>query len=111
MKSDLNKMLNAVKEFHEKHGFDVGTKDRKTMYYRMNLLIEELGEISQSLTKGYPEDKIAEEHADLFILLLGNCISMDIDLTDAFWKKLEKIMERPTKIIEENEKRVSDWDK
>ncbi len=76
MKSDINKMLKAVEEFHKKHSFDIGTKDKKTMYYRMNLLIEELGEISQSLTKGYPDEQVAEEHADLLILLLGNCITM-----------------------------------
>ena len=107
-KSDLNEMVQAVKEFHIKNGFEVGTENRNTMYYRMNLMVEELGEISQSLTKGKDKNNIAEEHADLFILLLGNCITMNIDLADVFWKKLEQINQRKSKKVGELN-RVSHW--
>lgn len=104
--SDLYTMIDAVTEFHKKHNFDIGTKNTSTMLYRMNLLIEELGEVSQCLTKG--KGDIVEEHADLLILLLGNCITMDIDIVEAFWEKYEKIMKREGKIIN-GETRVSEW--
>ena len=110
MKSDLYEMLEAIKTFHQKNGFDIGTKSRVTMLYRNNLLIEELGEIASCLTKGESKERLAEEHADLFILLLGNCITMNIDLTEAFWKKYDKIMQREGKSVG-NQKRVSDWKK
>lgn len=106
MTNDLSEMVNAVKVFHNKHGFDIATKDTKTMLYRQNLLIEELGEISQCLTKGNGD--LAEEHADLFILLLGNCITMDIDIISEFWKKMEVINQRPVKNID-GVNRVSEW--
>ncbi|HAN10804.1 MAG TPA: pyrophosphatase [Clostridiales bacterium] len=105
-KESLQEMLNAVEQFHQKHGFDVRTKSIKTMQYRMNLMMEELGEVCQCITKN--KGDIAEEHADLLILLLGNCITMDIDLTEAFWSKFEKIMNRPIKKVGEHT-RVSDW--
>ena len=69
-KDSLSDMLRAVEDFHRKNGFEVGTENRDAMYYRMILLIEELGEISQALTKGKPKEEIVEEHADFFILLL-----------------------------------------
>lgn len=72
-------------------------------------MMEELGEISQCsqcLTKG--KGNLAEEHADLLILLLGNCLTMNIDLADAFWTKIEAIMERPSKKVGQFD-RVSDW--
>lgn len=100
-------MLNAVKAFHEKNSFDVSTKNTTTMLYRQNLLMEELGEISECLTKG--REDIGEEHADLFILLLGNCVVMDIDLEHEFWKKMEKINNRTSKSVA-GHNRVSDWE-
>ncbi|KJR47512.1 hypothetical protein UF75_2090 [Desulfosporosinus sp. I2] len=45
-------MIEAVKRFHQKNGFDIGTQSQATMLYRMNLMMKELGEISQCLTKG-----------------------------------------------------------
>jgi len=103
---EIQEMIEKVKAFHRKHDFDIGTKNNTVMLYRQNLLIEELGEISQCLTKG--KGDLAEEHADLLILLLGNCVVMDIDIANAFNEKMNKIMERPAKIIGDV-KRVSEW--
>ena len=108
--NDINRMIEAVKAFHQKHGFDVSTGNLETMLYRTNLLTEELGEIAACLTKGKSKEQLAVEHADLFILLLGNCIVMDIDLTVAFWEKINKIMERKARRVGKN-KRVSNWNK
>ncbi len=102
----LNEMLNAIREFHIVKGFDIGTESQSTMLYRMNLLIEEVGEISQCLTKG--KGNLSEEHADLLILLLGNCLTMNIDIVNAFWRKLDVIMKRPDRVVGEY-KRVSEW--
>lgn len=104
--ANLIHMLEAVRQFHISNGFDVATKSQETMLYRMSLLMEELGEISQCLTKG--KGNIAEEHAELLILLLGNCITMDIDIVTAFWDKYRIIVERKGKKVGKFS-RVSEW--
>ena len=50
-------------------------------------MVEELGEISACITKGKTEEALAEECADLLILLIGTAISANLDLSEAFWKK------------------------
>lgn len=106
-KKSLKSIIEAVEAFHAKNGFDIRTKNIQTLLYRQNLLIEELGEISQFITKG--KGNLGEEHADLFILLIGNCITMDIDIESEVLKKLEKINQRTGKQIA-GQIRVSDWD-
>lgn len=102
----LSEMLNAVRRFHEKNGFDIGTRNRTLMHYLVGLLVEELGELHQCLSKG--KGDLAEEHADMLILLLGNCLVMGIDLESAFWAKIETIMLRPGRRID-GILRVSSW--
>ena len=96
----MQKMIEAVRAFHKKNNFS-GTNN-EDMIYRMNIIMEEVGEICECLTKGLPAEKLAEEHADLLILLLGNCISADIDIEKAFWEKMEIIMKRKAKKVGEN---------
>lgn len=91
-------MLDEVRVFHEKHQFSqTGGED---MAYRVALMAEELGEISACVTKGKPTEMLAEECADLMILLLGNAISKDFDLNQAFWEKMEKISKRNSRMID-----------
>lgn len=93
----MEKMIGAVKAFHAKHRFkETGGED---MLYRMNLIMEEVGEICQCLTKGEEKERLAEEHADLLVLLLGNCISADIDLEAAFWEKMKVLRKRKGKKV------------
>jgi NTP pyrophosphatase (non-canonical NTP hydrolase) len=90
-------MLSAVTAFHDKHDFKhTGGED---MPYRVALMAEELGEISACVTKGKSLDDLSEECADLLILLMGTAISADFDLQQAFWKKMDKIMQRPARMI------------
>ncbi len=90
-------MLDAVQTFHDKHDFKhTGGED---LTYRMALMAEELGEIGAAITKGKGKEQLAEEVADLFILLIGTAISADFDLKEAFWKKMDKIMQRESKMI------------
>ena len=91
-------MLAAVQAFHDKHDFKNTGGEELT--YRLALMAEELGEMSACVTKGKSTDALAEETADLFILLIGTAISADFDLRDAFWKKMHKIMKRDSKIID-----------
>ena len=70
------------------------------MVYRVALMAEELGEISACITKGKSKEALAEECADLLILLLGNAISQDFDLNDAFWRKMEKISKRKSRMVD-----------
>jgi len=90
-------MLAAVQAFHDKHDFK--NKGGEELTYRMALMAEELGEIGAAITKGKPKEQLAEEVADLFILLIGTGIAADFDLKQAFWKKMDKIMQRESKMV------------
>ena len=90
-------MLNAVQAFHDKHDFKNTGGEELT--YRVALMSEELGEIASAITKGKSNEALAEETADLFILLMGTAIAADFDLKQAFWDKMEKIMKRDSKMI------------
>ena len=99
-------MLTAVQRFHDKHGFrEAGGED---LPYRVALMAEELGEISACITKGKTKEALAEECADLLILLIGTAISANLDLSEAFWQKMEKIEQRPSRMID-SRIRVSDF--
>lgn len=90
-------MLAAVQAFHDKHDFkNTGGED---LTYRVALMSEELGEIAEAVTKGKDKSELAEEVADLFILLIGTGIAADFDLKQAFWDKMDKIMKRESKMI------------
>ena len=90
-------MLTAVQAFHTKHDFrNTGGEE---LTYRVALMAEELGEISACVTKGKGRDKLAEECADLFILLIGTAIAQDFDLKQAFWDKMDKLMQRESRMI------------
>lgn len=90
-------MLDAVQAFHDKHDFrNTGGEE---LAYRVALMTEELGEISACVTKGKGTEKLAEECADLFILLLGTAIAADFDLRGAFWNKMNHLMQRESRMI------------
>ena len=90
-------MLDAVQAFHDKHDFK--NNGGEEMTYRMALMAEELGEIGACVTKGKSKEQLAEETADLFILLIGTAISADFDLNQAFWQKMGKIMKRDSRMV------------
>jgi len=90
-------MLDAVQAFHDKHDFrNTGGEE---MTYRLALMAEELGEISACVTKGKNKDALAEEVADLFILLIGTAIAGGFDLREAFWKKMDTLMQREARMV------------
>ncbi len=90
-------MLDAVQAFHDKHDFkNTGGEE---LMYRVALMTEELGEVAECVTKGRNKQVLAEEVADLFILLIGTAIAADFDLKEAFWHKMDKIMQRESKMI------------
>jgi len=91
-------MLDAVQAFHDKHDFK--NKGGEEMTYRMALMAEELGEIGAAITKGKSKEQLAEEVADLFILLIGTAIAGNFDLNQAFWNKMDKIMQRESKMVD-----------
>lgn len=91
-------MLEAVQAFHDKHRFkETGGED---LPYRVALMTEELGEISACVTKGKGRDQLAEECADLMILLLGTAIAAGFDLRSAFWNKMQRLQGRESRMIE-----------
>jgi NTP pyrophosphatase (non-canonical NTP hydrolase) len=92
-----NNMLNAVQAFHTKHDFKNTGGEELT--YRVALMAEELGEISSCVTKGKPVEDLAEECADLLILVMGTAIAQNFDLKQAFWTKMNKIMQRESRMV------------
>jgi len=93
----FSEMMESVRAFHQKHDFaNTGGEEMK---YRVCLMAEELGEISAAVTKGKPKEELAEEIADLLILVMGCGIALDFDMETAFEKKMEKIMRRPAKMV------------
>ena len=97
-KDSYEDMLGKVQAFHDKHDFK--NKGGEDLTYRMALMTEELGEMSACVTKGKPKEDLAEETADLLILLMGTAISADFDLKEAFWNKMDKIMKRDSKMVD-----------
>jgi len=90
-------MQAEVQAFHHKHRFkETGGEE---LAYRVALMTEELGEISACVTKGKSKEALAEECADLYILLLGTAIAADFDLSKAFWDKMKKIETRQSRMI------------
>ena len=96
-RDSYQEMLAAVQAFHDKHRFrETGGEE---MAYRVALMVEELGEISSCVTKGKSREALSEEIADLLILLIGTAIAQEIDLNQAFWDKMDKLMQREAKMI------------
>jgi len=90
-------MRAAVQAFHDKHDFrNTGGEE---LAYRVALMTEELGEISACVTKGKTTEQLAEECADLFILLIGTAIAAGFDLDKSFWEKMEKLKSRSSRMI------------
>ena len=96
--SDFQTMVKAVQAFHDKHDFKA--RGGEELIYRVSLMSEELGEIAAAVTKGRGKEAIAEECADLFILILGTAIAADFDLADAFWTKMDELMNRSARMID-----------
>jgi len=96
-KNSYRAMLAAVQAFHDKHDFkNTGGEE---LAYRIALMTEELGEISACVTKGKDRERLAEECADLLILLLGTAIAAGFRLDEAFWAKMEKLEQRESRMI------------
>jgi NTP pyrophosphatase (non-canonical NTP hydrolase) len=91
-------MLAAVQAFHDKH--QLRKQGGEDLPYRIALMAEELGEISACVTKGKPLSELSEETADLLILVMGTAISAGFDLNGAFWDKMEKLMQRQSKMVD-----------
>lgn len=90
-------MMEAVQAFHHKHRFrETGGEE---LTYRLALMAEELGEISSCVTKGKSREALAEEVADLLILIMGTGIAAEFDLKAAFWDKMEKLMQRESRMV------------
>lgn len=91
-------MLAAVQAFHDKHEFR--KRGGEELIYRVVLMSEELGEIAACVSKGKGREALAEECADLLILLIGTAIAADFDLSAAFWGKIERLSQRSGKIVD-----------
>lgn len=90
-------MMAAVQAFHNKHDFR--NNGGEELSYRVALMAEELGEISSCVTKGKSREALAEELADLLILVMGTDIAAELDLNDAFWRKVNALMQRDSRIV------------
>jgi NTP pyrophosphatase (non-canonical NTP hydrolase) len=106
----MEKFYNAIAEFHAKH--EMKGTNNEDMHFRLNLLIEELGELAETVTKGKSKEDFLEENVDLMNLILGNLISTGIGVEEfeqAFWKKHARIMNREKRKMENGNFRVSEF--
>jgi len=106
----MKKYYEAIEKFHEK--FEMKGTNNEDMTFRLNLMIEELGELSQAITKGKDRDEIIEENIDLLNLVIGNFISMDVnidEIDEAFWIKHKRIMDRKKKKVNNKNYRISEF--
>ena len=92
------RMRAAVQDFHDKHRFR--ERGGESLVYRVALMTEELGEISEAVTKGKGTEALSEECADLLILLVGTAIAADFDLNAAFWAKMDELMDRDARMVD-----------
>jgi NTP pyrophosphatase (non-canonical NTP hydrolase) len=90
-------MMAAVQGFHDRHA--LRERGGEELVYRVALMAEELGEISACITKGGAHDDLAEELADLLILLMGTEIAAGVDLGEAFWRKIDRLMQRESRMV------------
>ena len=93
-----NEMMAAVQAFHDKHDFK--NRGGEELTYRVALMAEELGEIAACVTKGKSTEALAEEVADLLILLMGTDIAAGFDLKVAFWSKIAALMQRESRMVD-----------
>lgn len=91
-------MLAAVQAFHDRH--ELKSRGGEDLTHRVALMSEELGEIASCITKGKDAGKLAEECADMLILLLGTAISAGFDLKQAFWRKIQRLETRSSRMID-----------
>lgn len=91
-------MLAAVQAFHDKHR--LRETGGEALTYRVALMAEELGEISACITKGKAPEALAEEVADLLILVMGTAIAAGFALDAAFWAKMAELDRREARIID-----------
>ncbi len=106
----MEKYYNAIQEFHEKHAMR-GTNN-EDMIFRLNIMIEELGELAEAVTKGKSRDALIEENIDLLNLILGNFISLGVSVDEvdaAFWAKHKRLMQRKKKKLDNGNYRVSEF--
>lgn len=95
MSKTFSEMINAVKYIHEA----LNLKEKENPYFRLALLMEEVGELAEIIIKkGIEKNSLEEELADILILTIGNAIAWDIDLEKAFWEKLEKVKKKGVKL-------------
>lgn len=96
----MKEYYQAIQEFHKK--FKMKGTNNEEMTFRLNLMIEELGELAQAVTKGKAKKEIIEENIDLLNLVIGNFISLGVspeEIDKAFWKKYNKIINRKKKKV------------
>ena len=64
-------------------------------------LLLDLGEVRRLAARAREaREALAEECADLLILLIGTAISADFSLEDAFWAKMDELMDRSSRMVD-----------
>ncbi len=108
----MKKYYQAIQDFHDK--YEMKGTNNEDMQFRLNLMIEELGELAQAVTKDKDREKVIEENVDLLNLTIGNFISLGVspeEIDEAFWKKHKKIMNREKRETKDGKFRVSEFRK
>ena len=92
----FQELVDKVIDFHKIHNYEIDTGNWSNLSACVGLMIEELGEIHECISKG--TGNIMEEHADLLYLSLGNSITLGMDFEKEFIAKHRHNMKRPPKL-------------
>ncbi|SMC07989.1 MazG nucleotide pyrophosphohydrolase domain-containing protein [Sulfobacillus thermosulfidooxidans DSM 9293] len=103
----LNMLLNAVRTFHHLNHFVVGTGNRNDLLLRLALLIQEIGELSETVTKsskganhGFTDadwTAMQNEWGDVLYLMIGWAVEMGWDadtIAEIFQRTHQKNLSR-----------------
>jgi len=89
------KAFAIIEDYNKKHGLK---HDKGTVFYH---LVEEIGELSRELyheknnwRAEFDKEKFAEELVDVLIQTLNLATDYEVDIEDAFKKKIEKLRQR-----------------
>lgn len=106
-KNNIDEIQEYIKEVIRMRGFS-----EQRIQDKMLLLLEETGELAKAIRKKLPDASVdytkienytavEEEIADVFIVLVSICNTLNINLYEAFKSKEEKNVKREWKINQE----------
>lgn len=91
---NLNEVTIGIMDWAIGHNLHIANPDKQ-----FQKLIEEVGELAETLTKDRPEETELEA-GDVYIVLTILLMQKDLDITESVYKAFQKIKDRRGKMID-----------